>query len=432
MRILGLGLGALLTFVLTFVVALHVHFPGQAALDRLSFEVQEASRGKWLIQAADARLYRLVGVAMDDVVLLQAELPLGRRAGEAEPPPAVPVLRVEELAVRAMPLALLRGEQGAAFRASLYGGTLSGEFGTSEKAQRLLLHGEALDLARVPLEGEEWAIDATGLLRLDGELVIDREDIKASTGGMELEVTDLVFQSASLMGMTLEPTTFSEAVLELQVDDGKANVERGRFASEPVDITVGGDITLNKDLARSRLKLELEVRFSEQFDRFAQMAPNLSAARDDDGVYHFRVTGTLESPRFREQRQTRRTRVTPGRPVHEPGGPVPGLDREPLDVGEDDDAEARRQARRDRIRERREKMLERRNDRGTGPLPGEIDPSREGPLGLPVPADPFGEEEPYMPEDMDVQDVDAIGPEGEPYEGDFIDEPPPEELDEQY
>ncbi|MCK6502861.1 type II secretion system protein GspN [Myxococcota bacterium] len=432
MRIVALLGGGLATFVLVFFLALYLHFPGQAAADRLSWQVQEASGGKWLIQAADARIWRGAGLALEDVVLFKREA--GRkRAAEGTESPAVPVLRVDDLALRARLLPLLRGERSAAFAAELYGGHLDGVVGQSATERRLRLDGADIDLARIPLEGEDWSIDATGALSVVGDLALGVEEIKESQGELKIELTDLVFQQATVMGMTLEPTPFTEAVLAFEVKEGKAEVTQGRFTSEPVDITVKGEVVLNKALERSRLKLELEVRFSEQFDKLARMAPDLKSARDEDGVYHFKVSGTLDSPRLREDRTVTRSRsVVPSRL----SGDAPDAEGP---EGEED-AEARREARRERIAERRKRMMDAREGKdgepqpGLPPLPGELGAlPLEG--GLPTAKDrrPLRSRE----EVLDVE-LDEPDPQAEPFDPGMDEEPvddlPQDEvpLDEEY
>ncbi len=378
MRIVLTILGGIAAFCLVFVGALHLHFPSDAARDRLAWELQEATGGDWMLQATSASPYRLTGLALEDATLYSVERPRGRRGADKEPV-AVPVLRVDSLAARLQVLSLLGDLPSASYRAELYDGSLSGELGFGQTRQRLVVKGRDLDLSRIPLEGEEWSIDATGMVRIDGDIDLDLEEIKQSKGHLELELTDLVFQAATIMGMTLEPTAFTESILVFEIDDGRAEVQKGRFTSEPVDITVDGEIVLNRNLARSRLKLELEVRFNDSFDKLAQMAPNLKSARDESGAYHFRVTGTLDNPRAREERQSRRTPMSTGSRTRIGNTPDDGPDV--LDAPDDEDAEARRKARRDRIRERRKNMLDRRgtNRDEPGGLPATIDPNRDLP-----------------------------------------------------
>ena len=432
MRIIAMLGGGLATFVLVFLLALYAHFPGQAAKDRLAWQVQEASGGKWLVQAADARIWRGAGLVLDDVILFKQETGR-RRTTDGEAKPVVPILRAEELAVRARLFPLLSGERSAAFAAELYGGHLDGVVGLSDTRRRLRLDGADIDLSRIPLEGEDWSIDATGALSVVGDLSLGVEEIKDSEGELRIELTDLVFQQATVMGMTLEPTAFTESVLAFQVKEGKAEVTQGRFTSEPVDITVKGEIVLNKALERSRLKLELEVRFSEQFDKLARMAPDLKSARDEDGVYHFKVSGTLDSPRLREDRTVTRSRIAaPDR--------LPGDAPDAEGAEGEEDADARREARRERIAERRKRMLDAREGTDGEPQPGL--PPLPGELGnVPMDRDlPSAKDRRPLRSREEVLDVDLEDPDNqaEPFDPgqdeELLDELPPDDvpLDEEF
>jgi len=404
MRALTIGLSAVATFLLVFIVALHLHFPGQKARDRLAWQVQEATGGAWMLQASDAHLYRGTGLSLDDAVLLHRATPLGRRkpAGtDTSEVPATPILRTEHAAVRMRLLPMLKGQRSAAYDLGLYGGDLSGDVTVDATTQRLRIHGVDIDLSKIPLEGEQWSLDAAGTLSIDGDLSFNSEDVKQSEGGIHLDVDGLMLRSATVMGMTLEPTPFTEATLGFNIDQGKAQVTKGHFASDPVDVVVDGEIALNKILARSRLKLDLKIKFNDQFDRLARMAPALVSARDTDGVYHFKVTGTLENPRFREDR------LAPARGATRPGTmgirpPPGGLDDEGAQgdppTGSPDlmDADARREQRRERIAERRKRMMERR-DGAAGAFAGPGMPALN-----PDGADGMGVR-PGMPQPLDQQ-----------------------------
>jgi hypothetical protein len=138
------------------------------------------------------------------------------------------------------------------------------------------------------------------------------------------------------------PASFSEAVLEFDVKDGKAEVTKGRFTSEPVEIEIGGNIQLRKDLERSRIDLEITLKFNEQLDRLARIAPMLSAGRDADGTYHLGATGTVLAPRLREERggAKRRTPTAGGGIEPENGSP------------NQEDREKAREERLERLKER--------------------------------------------------------------------------------
>ena len=82
----------------------------------------------------------------------------------------------------------------------------------------------------MPLEGEDWNIDATGLARIAADLTLDAEDIKASKGTFNLAIDDLAIVSAKAMGIDLTPASFSEAILDV-VNENTARKLKGRGGS---------------------------------------------------------------------------------------------------------------------------------------------------------------------------------------------------------
>lgn len=422
-RLLPLAAAGLGLFLAVFLLALRVHFPGEAARDRIAFAVQEASGGGWLLSAAPARPWHLGGLRMDDAVIYKAEK---RGRADAEPEPFV---RLDSVAVRPLWLALLRGEGGALVRMGVLGGDLDVAFRRGDRLDHIELEGGDLDLSRLPLQGDEWSIDATGTASLKADLRLGTEDVKESEGTLELSIDQLVFQQATIMGMSLEPTPFQAAVLSFEIEDGRAQVREGRFESEPVRIEVSGEIVLNKSWERSRLRLDFKVNFNEQFDKLAQMAPNLKSARDDQGAYHFKLTGTVATPRFREDRLASRSRPSRSTSLDEGGEDEAFRRPSPMD---DEEAERRRAERRERIAERRRKMQEEGGNPGPGlPMrPGDLGPM-PGPGGKPMALpNRFGELEQELDvgldrapveRHLDIEEPAFDGPPGGPE--DLLDEP---------
>ena len=356
MRNLLFSLASLAWGTLVFMVALRVHFPSDDLLARAKFELQRASKDAYTLDAADASASGLAGLSLTDATFYRIDEAKKRRRPKrnkkgaesdapsddaVEAPKLIPLLHADDLSARLLLLPMLRGGRMIGFDASLYGGELSGEAGTMGAQNQLELDIEDIDLSTIPFAGKEWSVDAGGRLKMAVDLVLG-DDPKESEGDLKLEIEELAFSSASVAGMTFDDIRFDEAVLEFEVAKGKAKVTKGRFHSEPVSIVVGGEIALNKELSRSRLALELEITFSEEYDRFAQMVPSMKKARDEDGVYQFVVTGSLFQPFFRENRVK-----------------VPG---EGAAVMDQDEVRARRDERLAKIKDRRERI-----DRGEGP-----------------------------------------------------------------
>ncbi|MDP6932753.1 MAG: type II secretion system protein GspN, partial [Myxococcota bacterium] len=170
-------------------------------------------------------------------------------------------------------------------------------------------------------------------------------------GELSLSVEDFAVQSGSYMGFQFEPTTFSEAQLAFEIEEGVAEVTEGRFVSDPVEAEVTGSITLNREPRRTRLDLSVLFKLSDTLDQLARISPSMRSARDDDGNYHFSVTGSLSYPRFREDRGAASPQAS--RPTTRSIGSSSRAD-------DSEDMDARREDRLSRIRDRRQELLERR------------------------------------------------------------------------
>lgn len=305
-RYVLLVLGAIAWGLLVFGVALNVHFPEEALLKRLRWEVQNATNGATLLKASGASPWRMSGVTLSDVQVYQgkANSRRGRQANNDDPPKLM--LVASAASVRVEPLALLQGEQAARFAANLYDGDVTGRFAQSSEMVDVQILGEGLNLALVPIAGDTWSVDAGGRLNLDVDMQLNQEKIKNSDGSITLTIDDFVINGGEAMGFTFdEAADFSKAILELKARNGKLEVEEGEFISELVEIFIEGDVTLGKTLRRTRLNLKLRIKVADKWDALLKNVPQAKNARDDDGYYNMTVSGTAQNPRFREQRANR-------------------------------------------------------------------------------------------------------------------------------
>ena len=449
----NLLIGALALFwgAAIFVVGLHVNFPSQALMERARWEVQDRSDGAYALDAVDARLWRLTGLQVEDAVLYKVPPRARGRNADEDGPKAMPLVRVDSLAARVRLLPLLTGKQELGFLAEIFGGELDGSVTLDGTKTVVDAVGTKLDLARMPIEGKDWAVDASGLARLVVDLSTDSADMKSSKGTMSLTIDDLKLNGATAMGMTFDQQfDFSDAVLEFDVDDGKATVSKGSFVSDQLTAKVEGDLTLNdRGFSKWRMKLDLQITLGDELEQMAKFA-GIGDARDDDGVYHFSCTGSLGSPNCRAdgvasgKRSTtqkgRNARVRSGRAAAAPGadgGPEGMLGEDGPDGGGDESREARRERRLERLRERRERL---RADGDGGDSPNSLSPPNlgGGPIGggprsrvfdraevLDEAEDPTGDDfEDQDFQDQDFQDQDFEDP---GFQDDFEDAPLPAE-----
>jgi hypothetical protein len=249
---------------------------------------------------------------------------------------------------------------------------------------------------------------------------------------VRFEVDGLRMSEASLMGFTLGEANFSEAVLSLNVEQGRAKVKKGSFVSDLVQVQIDGEVQLQSPLGRSRLRLDFNVKLAEELDKLARLAPGVKEARDAEGVLHFTCSGTLDSPECGPQGARRGRAAGPIGGIGDGG--VGAIGGEEGGEGEPLDAEERKRRREERLAERRERIRQLREQREAGgenagedpDLVGPGDPRRPGPINGPlnIPDEdelPPGEgDPPPRPDDINLRD--------EPFPPDEQDRPPVDEL----
>ncbi len=350
---LVLGLLAVLWSTLFFALGLHLTFPGQAARDRLVYEVDAMTRGSMQLQLADVSPWRGTGLSLSDARLLSVEKP---RRGQEPAPPSL-LLTAQQLSARVNLLSLLRGTPAATVHAELYGGDLGGVVGQDGDAVVVDLTGRELDLGLYPFESEDYSLDLGGRLQLRADLVYDQVEVKNSDGKLRFEIKDLrLGEGSKVMGFELPAANFTEAVLSFDIDKGKGRVKKGHFVGDLLNLEIEGDVTLSAPVLRSRLDLDLSLDVHDSaLDSMLGMVAG--KAKASDGAYKAQLGGTLERPSFRWDGGKPSARTT-SRPSSR--GVLPPIDEDgprnpPPPVDEADD-EARRGSRQDRIRERRERL----------------------------------------------------------------------------
>lgn len=409
------GVVAVVWGLAAFWIGIVVAFPGAAAAERASWEVQERTGGKVLLQLAHVRPWHVVGLAARDVVVLQdSRTDRQREAGSGSAPS--PLIALDGLKARVALLPMLRGTWTSVVDAVVYDGHLRGRVGWSGSAATVDLTGKGIDLSRVDTTSEQFSAKLAGELEARVDLTYDTETVKNTQGTLKLEADRLQLTDLTVSGFSLGEVLFEEALLAFDVKEGVAEVREGLLRGEQVEAEVDGTVTLNATFSRSRLSLKVHVKLPEDLDKLAQLAPDMKNARDEDGTYHFSLTGTIERPRFRPDRVSARARSTPmlPRPVR-PGGSdddapstndvAPPPDDQKVDAEE---MERRREERLERLRQRREEARARREqaevDGETGPT-GDQDGRPDGDVPI---AD--------LPERPRNPEYDGVGPDGEPWE----------------
>ncbi|MCK6524581.1 type II secretion system protein GspN, partial [Myxococcota bacterium] len=377
-----------------FSLGLRLTFPSDAAKSFLVQQVDALSGGQYALRMDDVSPWWGTGLTLENAQVLMREAPKPRRRkrGGEEPeaePEADPyrlLVELTEVSARLKPFTTLISRAPTfSLAANLYDGDIGGVVSQSGPITRIDVLGTDINLEQLPVDGETLKAKLAGAMRARIDLTIDAEEAKNTTGKVRFEVDGLRMSEASLMGFTLGEANFSEAVLSLNVEQGRAKVKKGSFVSDLVQVQIDGEVQLQSPLGRSRLRLDFNVKLAEELDKLARLAPGVKEARDAEGVLHFTCAGTLDSPDCGPE-GARRGRVAG--PLGAAGGEGimggdGGGEAEPMD------AEERKRRREERLAERRERIRQLREQReanggenvGEDPeLTGPGNPRRPGPI----------------------------------------------------
>jgi type II secretion system protein N len=358
---IGMGLFGVVWGALVFQLAFHMSFPSEALGDRMAYEVEQATDGKQLLRVEKAVPWGVLGVSLKGVQLFS------RAKGSArDEESAGPHLRLalDKFAARLRAWPLLGGTRSVELDTRLYDGRIAGEVYQSSDGSGMNLKIRGLDLSAYPIESDSFQVGLEGRLKGVIKLAIDGEDASKSKGRIRLSVDGLALNHASFGGFELEPTTFDEAVIQLEVDDGRLKVKKGKIESDVIRLVLEGDIVLQEPMDRSRVRLKVRFKLSEEMDDLAKILPQMKRARDSGGEYHFQVTGTVANWRFREDRSAARGKTSSRADRRSTSGSVTrGSEDSEAEEDEAEEDEARKERREARIRERRERMRDRRSKR---------------------------------------------------------------------
>jgi hypothetical protein len=215
------------------------------------------------------------------------------------------------------------------------------------------------------------------------------------------------------MGIELTPVVFSEAVFDVNVANGKAEIVKGVLDGDILDATFSGNLAMSKrDWSKWRMRIEVKLELDDTLDQFAKFSPDLKDARDDEGVYHLTCMGLLTRPTCNADRVASgkakgggvRAAAQQKRKAIEDGSFDP-----PDPVDRDEQRDERRQARLERIQQRRDRLRQERKAEQEGEdLDDVLDPPPPEFVGQDGPR-PMRMRPEFEPEPLDMDEFDGPG-----------------------
>jgi type II secretion system protein N len=332
--------------------------------------------------------------------------PDDQEEGAAPKPDLRTLLSLDRAKVRARLIPLLRKGFDGRFRIKLYDGVFRGRarYVGSERALNAVVRG--LDLSKLELKGEPpssdappaWEAKLKGEAELDADLRVDLDRLNESDGSLELRLDGFEFEQVEVRGFSLPQALFNDAVIRLEIENGRAVVKQGQAISDVVEVELSGHVVLNRRLERSRLNLKVKFKLRDDLQQMVKLAVRRTNHLDEDGWYNYRASGTLAKPKMRADDVKRRGGA---RQAERARGPSEAVERgvavDPGTKSMDSDALERAEERRQELLEKRQQQRDERRKRFE-----ELRAKRlETQQGDKMEAVPVAPPEPEVLEDMD-------------------------------
>jgi type II secretion system protein N len=359
-------LGYFVWFWVLFLALTWLTLPWGRVRDRLVVAAHEAGVALAVERLGPAWVgFKARGLSLGKVPKAES-VPRGRRdrggvedslvaAGDA-PPPVKPWLILDRAVLRTGLLGLLAAGPatsaaaaaddggGAVMRALVqalgrvrfegkgYGGEMELDVTGEDEAGRFRVVADGIDLGKLGIGGSKFSALSEGRGRVGGDLTWHWEDPKKSSGNLDLWLDSLALSDIHAGWLSWSSRVlFSRSEIHFKVNKGRAELRDSSLESDEVQVFAEGHVRLAKDFTRSGLSLRLKIKFRDDLDAIAKASAGTARHRDDDGFWHYQVTGTIANPRWRESPAGARGKTSTrpamrGGDYAEPGG------------GDDDDA----------------------------------------------------------------------------------------------
>jgi type II secretion system protein N len=314
---------SILWFVIVFFVVFQMTFPSASIGRRVSHEIGVATNGAYAVDMRGIAPWWF-GASATDLQLRTGAAPLP----SADPVP--PLVTFDQIGGRVGLFSLIQRTPHIVAALDMGGAHVDAVVDGSIEEDAFAVRG--LDISAddvpvvdlLPLLSSATGADlgASGGLDLTVELTTE-DTLRTSVGKVKLNGKNLILNTLSLPAMGLVDLELDVPIetfeFKLKADGGVAEVSKGNIECSLANIEVGGDITLNDALERSRLRLDVVIELNDwagsPLDGFRSLVEGfMTSAKWGDGTYHYSVSGTFESLSYRPERETTRSVPTIRKP----------------------------------------------------------------------------------------------------------------------
>lgn len=307
--------GYLLFFFFAFILGCYWMFPWHRLKDYVIREVEYPSsqngRPSGLsLEIGELSPSWLTGVSLDEVVV--GQVPLRGKGEEWQ-------MAIDQLDARVSLFSLLLGGLSGSFSAELGEGEIDGDFSgdfvtINEKKEyalrELYIEAEEVPVANLGVIQKFITLPMKGTLNAEIELELP-EDIKTSSGKVEMEVLDLTVGDGEagikVPGMSepfiIETVRAGDLKTDVTLEKGKAKINTLKASGKDIEIELAGDAELAVPLGRSRTSMMARFAFKDSYKNrndktkglftLMKFNPQLKRAQTKDGAIQYKLTGPL-------------------------------------------------------------------------------------------------------------------------------------------
>ena len=283
-----------LFFLLCFVFFAYKTFPYERLADRL---IQEAAARGYQVEIVGLTHSGLTGLSFENVrIVLPAE--------EGSPPLDV---IFDELTVETSLLSLMSDTKSYSFEAELAGGDAEGGLTMGENETELDVEIDDINLEAIPALRRYTKVPLAGTLNGEIELVMPAE-VAESTGNVEITIDGFQvgdgkakIEIPSWGDLTVDRADVGNLELVAEIEDGTAQIERGKSHGKDLELDAVGKVRLLRPLKRSDMNVMLRVKIQDAYkERSAKVATmldlassGLESAMTKDGAIQYSVAGPI-------------------------------------------------------------------------------------------------------------------------------------------
>lgn len=291
-------------FVLCFLMFAYLTFPYERLRDIIIDRVSSAPDDdgpKTTLQIDELSPYWFTGIQLEGVTVT--------RTSDTSSDPTV--ISIDEVRLRAAPLAYLLGGIEVSFGAEAGKGSLDGRYESDMegKDKRIVAELDALDLGKLGLGsflGMPLAGVATGTIDLELP-----EKVTASAGHVDLEIGGLTLGDGKNTmkipgmpgGLTLDPLDAGTLTMKVSLKEGVASFDTFEARGKDLVLDGSGSLELASPFERSRANITLGFKIEDSYRNKSEKTkiamellsgnPLMKSATGSDGMTRLQLTGLV-------------------------------------------------------------------------------------------------------------------------------------------